>query len=138
MALIDANLEPSQSQLKWFGPILIAFFAIVSGLLFQVGDAVVAAMVVAGLGAVLVALYWAVRPLRLPVFRLWMRAVYPIGWFVSHLLLGIIYYLVLTPTGLALRLFGHDPMKREFDRDAVSYWLPREPATDSERYFKQS
>ncbi|HVZ93033.1 MAG TPA: SxtJ family membrane protein [Phycisphaerales bacterium] len=67
----------------------------------------------------------------------WMFAALPIGWTVSHLVLGAAYYLVLTPIGLVLRLLGNDPMNRRFDPAATTYWIKRGPPPDSSRYFKQ-
>jgi hypothetical protein len=74
-----------------------------------------------------------------------LRAVYlaaayitlPIGIVISFSVLVVIYYLVLTPIGIAMRLAGYDPMKRTFDPDAGTYWTARKPTTDQERYFKQ-
>jgi len=66
-----------------------------------------------------------------------MYATYPIAWMVSHLILGVAYYLVATPIGLAMRLFGRDPLRREFDKSAQSYWIARRPNRDNARYFRQ-
>ena len=60
-----------------------------------------------------------------------------IGWILSSVVLAVLYYLVLTPIGVLLRLTGYDPMKRRFDRTAKTYWLPRNSDTETERYFKQ-
>ena len=63
---------------------------------------------------------------------------WPIGFVVSHIILAAVYYLVLTPVGLVMRLVGYDPMKRRFDRDGSSYWIARDPSgVDSKRYFRQ-
>lgn len=62
---------------------------------------------------------------------------YPLGWLVSHLLLGLIFYGVVTPIGFVLRLFGYDPLQRKFDRNAKTYWVPHKPVTDNRRYFRQ-
>ncbi len=67
----------------------------------------------------------------------WMYAALPIGWTISHVILGGVYYLVITPIGLLLRLAGNDPMHRRFDRGATTYWIPRERLSDPSRYFKQ-
>ena len=67
----------------------------------------------------------------------WVYAAYPIGWSISHLLLAIIYYLVVMPIGLAMRLVGYDPMRREFDAVATSYWIEHKPVEDVDRYFRQ-
>jgi hypothetical protein len=66
-----------------------------------------------------------------------MYAAYPIGWVMSHVLLGIIYYGLFTPVGRLMRLFGYDPMERRFDGAAASYWVEREPIRDPSSYFRQ-
>lgn len=78
-----------------------------------------------------------------PVYIGWMAVAYPIGWLLAHLLLAAIYFLLITPIGLVLRLAHRDPLALRFDREAQSYWTPRAswtpPAesTDRERYFRQ-
>jgi hypothetical protein len=70
-----------------------------------------------------------------PIYVGWLVAVFPIGWTVSHVLLGLIFYGIVTPIGLLLRLSGRDPMNRKFDRQAKSYWIEHEPA-ETARYFR--
>jgi hypothetical protein len=48
-----------------------------------------------------------------------------------------IVYLVLTPIGLVLRLCGYDPMQRRFDREAKTYWVPREEEAKMDHVFRQ-
>ena len=61
----------------------------------------------------------------------------PIGWVISHLLLSIIYYLLLTPIGIIMRLVGYDPMKRKLEKKRETYWVTRQQVRDPNRYFKQ-
>ena len=72
-----------------------------------------------------------------PVFTAWMVVAFPIGWVVSHVLLGAIFYLVFTPMGLVMRATGWDPMTRRFEPEAETYWIEREQFSDKERYFRQ-
>lgn len=67
----------------------------------------------------------------------WMWAAEPIGWTISHAILGIVFYLVITPIGLVMRGLGRDPMQRKFDRQATTYWQVRQPVTDVKRYYRQ-
>ncbi len=64
-------------------------------------------------------------------------ATYPVGFAVSYVVLAVVYFLVLTPIGLAMRLFGHDPLTRKFDPRAQSYWIPRDAKKTMESYFNQ-
>ena len=137
MALIEINKNPSQRELKWFGVLLAVFFAVVAGLLWWRVSEPTAAVVVLGLGLVLVVVYAAFPGLRRWVFLGWMYAALPIGWVVSHVLLGIIFYLIMTPIGLTMRLLGYDPMLRRFDRGADTYWVRRDRESDARRYFRQ-
>ena len=56
---------------------------------------------------------------------------------VDDVLLGAIYYLLLTPIGLLMRLFRYDPMYRRFDRTAQTYWVERDTQRPKASYFKQ-
>jgi hypothetical protein len=67
----------------------------------------------------------------------WALAAAPIGWTISHVVLGAVFYLVLFPVGLAMRLVGRDPMHRQFDRPAESYWIRRGGQSEPARYFRQ-
>ena len=136
MALIEVNLNPSKQELKWFGLIILVFFALVGGIVWWTAMAPRAAGAVVSFGAVLCVAYYAIAPLRLPMYLGWMHLVFPIGWVLSHLLFGVIYFLILTPIGWTMRLFGHDPLRRRRPAGAVSYWVKR-PAADPDRYFRQ-
>jgi len=71
------------------------------------------------------------------IYTHWMFAAMPIGWTLSHVILGAVYYLLITPIGLVMRIVDYDPMSRRMDRAAATYWLPREPRRDSVGYFRQ-
>jgi hypothetical protein len=51
--------------------------------------------------------------------------------------MGLVFFLVITPTALIMRIMGHDPMARRFDPKAKSYRIPaRRPSkTHMERPF---
>jgi hypothetical protein len=71
------------------------------------------------------------------MYRAWMAAAEPIGWTISHAILAGAFYLVLTPVGVAMRLVSGDPLRRAYDVEARTYWLPRRPVTDRRSYFRQ-
>lgn len=97
--------------------------------------AIVGVCVAAGLlGALSI---WAAPALGRALYAGWMEAAAPIGWTITRLILGAVYYLVLTPIGLLMRLFGKDPMNRNLDRTAATYWCERRGATEARRYFRQ-
>jgi hypothetical protein len=66
-----------------------------------------------------------------------MGATLPIGLVVSFVMLGLFYFLLITPLGLVFRLLGRDPLHRRFDPKAETYWVEHQPADRPERYFQQ-
>jgi hypothetical protein len=71
-----------------------------------------------------------------PVFVGWMILAFPVGWLVSHLLLGALYFAVFTPLGLLLRLLGKDALGLRRST-AASYWQKKPQQTDLRRYLRQ-
>ncbi|MBI2481347.1 MAG: hypothetical protein HYV60_22725 [Planctomycetia bacterium] len=137
MALVDINWHPSRKELRVFSWLLIGFGAIVAAILYRRLEsqtpAATALIVTSAIGAAGLAAPTLIRP----VYVVWMALAFPIGWTVSHLMMLMVYYLVLTPIGLAMRLCGRDPMQRRFDRRAQTYWLPRTPRKELKSYFRQ-
>jgi hypothetical protein len=135
--MIDKNREPSARDLRVFGLLLIGFSGLLGGLVSWRFDAPRAAMGIAGAGLFLALLYHALPPLRRFIYLGWMKVTYPIGWTVSHLVLAVVFYLVVTPIGLLMRLFGRDRMHRRLDPKASTYWIPRASGVDPARIFRQ-
>lgn len=61
------------------------------------------------------------------VHHVWMLAGHALGWINTRILLGIVYYALLTPIGAIMRLSGRDPMRRVFSPEADTYRVPRSP-----------
>ena len=56
-----------------------------------------------------------------PVYRGWMQLGLLISRVTTPLVLGIVFYLVFLPMGLIMRLFGYDPLHRQFEPGTESY-----------------
>jgi len=138
VALIDIRTQPSESDLKWFGVIVLCVFGIIGGIVLWRAESLFAAEILWGVGAALAVLYYAIRPLRRPLYDVWMRAVMPIGIIISHALLGLIYFGIITPIGLLMRLVGRDALQLHLDASADSYWSKHDPGEDRSRYFRQT
>lgn len=137
MAVIELNKDPSRRELNVFGGLFALFFGIVGALIHWKFEAPTVAMTVWCVAAAVVVVFFAVPPVRLPIYLGWIYAAYPIGWTLSHVLLAIIFYGMFTPIGLVMRLLGHDPMQRRLDRDAKTYWSEHNPGGEPGRYFRQ-
>jgi predicted membrane metal-binding protein len=62
-----------------------------------------------------------------PVNRVWLKIGLLLNKIVSPIVLGIIFFGLLTPLGALLRIGGKDPLRLRFETDAPSYWIVRQP-----------
>jgi hypothetical protein len=135
--MIEINRRPSATDLRAFGAILPVFFgAVGAALRWRFGHAD-AGLGVWAAGAVAAGVYAAIRPLRLPMYLAWMNLFFPLGWVVSHAVLVVVFFGVVTPVALAMRLVRYDPMKRRLEPSAPTYWTGRRPTGDVARYLRQ-
>jgi hypothetical protein len=75
-------------------------------------------------------------PLALgPVYRTWMKFGLLMSRIMTPLIMGIVFFLTVTPMALLMRLLGKDYMARRLDRNAESYRIPSE-ATPPKRLEK--
>ncbi len=63
-----------------------------------------------------------------PVERGWSLLAAALGFVNTRILLAIVFFVVLAPIALVLRLVGKDPLERRRDRNRPTYWRTREPA----------
>jgi len=92
------------------------------------------------LWALLVALVWAVPALFFPSIlaplnRLWAQFGLLMHKVVNPVLMALIFFLTVVPTGLILKLLGKDPMRRKFDSNVDSYWISRDPKSLTKESF---
>ena len=74
---------------------------------------------IAGAGVLAVALAF---PVGLkPVYRTLMWIALPLGRFNSWLLLSLVYFVMVVPMGLIMRLLGKDPIPKRFDSSVSTY-----------------
>ena len=69
-----------------------------------------------------------------PLNRAWMKLAEILHHIVSPVVLGILFYAVVTPFGVARRWLGGDPLTRTFEAERETYWIDRSPpgpASDS-------
>ena len=63
-----------------------------------------------------------------PFNRLWFNFGMALHNIVNPLVMGLLFYLTITPMALIMRLIGKDPLRRNFEPEAKSYWIERRPA----------
>lgn len=147
MSLISVNWNPPPRQLRGFGWIALIAFGLIGAWIYWRHSIFGAAMQPATAGNTALVL-WTLAgccgllalaaPAALkPLYVVLTAVSLPIGFVLSHVIMAIVFYVVLTPVGLIFRAIGRDPLHRRFEPTASTYWVPREPARDAQRYYRQ-
>ncbi len=121
----EETIEGSSDRV--FGMVMAAFFALV-GLLPLVFGATAGirwwSIVIAGVFGTLA---W-LRPASLaPLNRLWLRLGLLLSKVVSPVILGLLFFVTITPIGLLMRATGKDPLRLRKRESESSYWIERDP-----------
>ena len=118
-----APVESSSN--RSFGLVFTGFFLIVGLLPLLYGHSLrIWALALAG---VFLVTALAAPSLLAPLNRLWTKLGLLLHRIVSPIALGILFFGVVTPTGLLMRLLGHDPLRLRLDKTATTYWIVRNP-----------
>ena len=121
---VPARLTPSEG--RKFGLLVGAAFLLVGVLLWR-RTHVTAAWVTTGLAVALIAGGLAVPAHLGPVYRTWMALARVISKVTTPVFMSVLFFVVLTPAGLLVRLFGHRPLTRA--RGGPTYWQGRAPGS---------
>jgi hypothetical protein len=91
-------------------------------------------MTLVSIAAVLSVLAAVAPSLLRPVYRGWMRVGEVLAWINTRIILTLVFFLVVTPIGLLMRLFGRSPITTA-RRD--SYWTDVEPHSYGDRHVEK-
>ena len=61
-----------------------------------------------------------------PLNKLWFKFGLFLGKIISPIIMGIIFFVVVTPTGVVMRLLGKDILKLKLNKEKSSYWIKKE------------
>lgn len=72
----------------------------------------------------------------LPFNKLWMKFGLFLGMIISPILLGLIFFIFITPIALIIRLLRRDELNLTFEK-RNSYWIKRQSSNDSKNFKHQ-
>jgi hypothetical protein len=118
--------HPSEKELRSFGLLVGAVFSVIGvwPLLFRGEDVRVWGI---ALGGALILLGGLSPGVLAPVHKVWMQAGHMLGWVNTRILLGVVFYGLITPMGILFGLLGKDIMRRTFAQDSSTYRVLRSP-----------
>jgi Saxitoxin biosynthesis operon protein SxtJ len=132
--LID-RADPSRANVRKFGLLFAAVCLVVTVLFAWKGNRLWV-WTAPGVAFFLVTAFFG-HPVLRPLYTGWMMFASLLAWINTRLLLGLFFYLVLTPMGLLLRLMGKDLLDRKLDPTAASYWVVRTKKEFSKEQYER-
>lgn len=130
------KIKSGGKELREFGLVVGGVFMALGALMLWRGRPLAPYFLV--LGAVLVTLGLAAPKVLTPLQKAWMAFAVVMGFVMSKAVLFILFYGVVTPIGIIMKILGKDILDERIDKAARSYWkdLPREDKP-KESYEKQ-
>ncbi|MGB2705768.1 MAG: SxtJ family membrane protein [Candidatus Omnitrophota bacterium] len=89
-----------------------------------------------GLGALFIILGITLWQVLKPLQKVWMSFSIILGFFVSRLILTILFFAVITPIGLIMKLLGKDILDERIDKSRPSYWHERDTAIKDKKSYE--
>ena len=114
------NIKTEESYLRKFGILVGTVFLIIAGLFFWKGEDPFQLFLV--IGTVLFVAGITIPFTLKPIYWVWMVFATILGWFMTRVILSLLFYAVFTPIGLIARLFGKQFLELKWDRSQNSYW----------------
>ena len=131
------NIKEDNSTLRKFGLTVGTVLFVAGIVLYLTGKS--SSFVIGGIGVLLILFGLILPTLLKPLNKIWMILAVILGWFMSRLILFILFYIVITPIGFFLKLMGKDFLNRKIDNNSQTYWETREKKItekiDYERQF---
>lgn len=120
----EITSEVTTLDLRKFGFIMGAMFALIFGLLFPwIFDKTSENWPIWPF--IVLAIFWGLALLApqtlKPINKIWLKIGNVLGWINSRIILGIMFFLLIFPIGLLLKLFGKDSMDRKLNTNIKSY-----------------
>jgi hypothetical protein len=122
---IDRQHEIKESSDRFFGLTFFVFFLVVA--LWPLLGGRPVRSIALGLALVFLAVSLLHPVLLAPLNRLWLKFGALLHSLTSPVILGVMFFLVITPIGLIMRLFGKDLLRLKHDPEARTYWIRRDP-----------
>lgn len=110
---------------RGFGLVFAGFFVIMAALSWWKGHVAWHYTLPTSVAFLVVAL--TVPKILNPLNRLWLKIGLLLYKVMNPLIMGLLFFVTITPIGLVMRMGGKDFLRMRMDKDAKSYWIDRTP-----------
>ena len=129
------NIKTGKKAIREFGILIGIILFIIAGVLFYQEKESFEIFI--WLSVVIVSLGLMLPIILKPFYLIWMTFAIILGWFMTRFILSILFYVIISPIGLFLRLFGKDILGLHYDRSIKSYWNYRDSVEGNNQYYEK-
>ncbi len=124
MSIEINTAEITKSDLRKFGFIMGGMIALIFGLIFPwIGDKTSETWPIWPF--IIMSVFWTIAlvapQILRPVNDIWLKIGNILGFINTRIILGLMFFVMIFPIGLLLKIFGKDSMDRKLDKDAKTY-----------------
>jgi hypothetical protein len=132
----DSLHRSSLSSERTFGFVFTGIFLIVAGYLWYHESKPVAIQAFLALAAAFLAFAILMPILLRPLNKAWFYLGLLLGRVVSPIVLGILFFILISPIAIVMRMAGRDALKLR-KQDVHSHWIDRTPPGPCSESFKE-
>jgi len=129
------NIKSNKKELRSFGVTIGVILLVIAGFLFikekelfQIFIYIAGSFI--GLGIII--------PFILkPIYLVWMIFAVLLGWFMTRVILSLLFYMIISPIGLFLRVFGKDILEIKKQVVQGSYWNKRDSNIEQNQDYEK-
>ena len=125
----------SKTQLRNFGVLIGFMFPFIFGFLIQFISGSDFRYWTILIGALFLIFGLALPKYLINIYKFWMKIGEVLGFINSHIILGLVYFIVLCPIAFLMKFFGHDPLNKKFQSKKSYYEYCKEKEIDLTRIF---
>lgn len=125
---------PTKSQQQYFGVAVFSALLMLAWITWRAFAYVPLSGIFCVCGITFAGVYYCVPSAQPKLITIFRTITYPVQWIMTLVVLGIVYYAVLTPVAIWYRLAGKSICST--DTDTETNWQPIEQSPDRESYFR--
>ncbi len=114
------NIRRDKKAIRDFGLLFGCMILFIAGYLIYKGRGV--DLIIISLGFSFIGSGFILPAIIKPVYLIWMNFAVILGWFMTRLILGLVFYFIVTPIGVSARLFGKEFLELKKSLENNSYW----------------
>ena len=122
---LESNIKMSSN--RSFGIVFFIFFTILGLWPLKSGGEINLLLIVISIIFLFLGLIQS--KLLSPLNKLWFKFGIKLGAIISPLVMGIVFFLVVTPIGIVMNIFGKDLLNKKMNKKEKSYWVIRKRST---------